>query len=116
MTKDEITQLARAAGFVGMDGDHGCLRKFAGLVAAAEVRRLTQVAQQALDAIHYWHWTGETPGAHDLLVKAHDALRDALHPAAPGPEMNHDYQDMLADFQRADHKAENRITAGGKAY
>lgn len=87
MTKDEISQLARTAGFVGMDGGNVCLRRFAELVAAAELRRLTEVAQQALDAIHYWHWTGETPGAHDLLVKAHDALRDALHPAAPGSDL-----------------------------
>lgn len=87
MTKDEISQLARTAGFVGIDGGNGCLRRFAELVAAAELRRLTEVAQQALDAIHYWHWTGETPGAHDLLVKAHEALRDVLHPAAPGSEL-----------------------------
>lgn len=100
MTKDEITQLARAAGFVGMDGDHGCLRKFAELVAAAEVRRLTQVAQQALDAIHYWHWTGETPGAHDLLMKAHDALRDALHPAAPVSELTKEHSNERQDGGR----------------
>lgn len=55
--------------------------------ARSKVERLTKVAQQALDAIHYWHWTGETPGAHDMLVKAHDALRDVLHPAAPGSEL-----------------------------
>ena len=36
MTRDEITHMAREAGFVGMDGDHGALRRFAALVAAAE--------------------------------------------------------------------------------
>ena len=36
MTRDEITHMAREAGFVGMDGDHGALRRFAALVVAAE--------------------------------------------------------------------------------
>ena len=36
MTRDEITRMAREAGFVGMDAQHGALRRFAALVAAAE--------------------------------------------------------------------------------
>lgn len=36
MTRDDITRMAREAGFVGMDGEHGALRRFAALVAAAE--------------------------------------------------------------------------------
>ena len=36
MTREDITRLAQEAGFVGMDGDHGALRRFAALVASAE--------------------------------------------------------------------------------
>ena len=36
MTREDITRMAREAGFVGFDGENKCLRKFAALVAAAE--------------------------------------------------------------------------------
>jgi hypothetical protein len=36
MTKDDITRMAKEAGFCGFDGDNKCLREFAELVAAAE--------------------------------------------------------------------------------
>ena len=36
MNREEITRLAQEAGFVGMDGEHGGLRRFAALVASAE--------------------------------------------------------------------------------
>ena len=36
MTREEITSMARKAGFVGFDGENKCLRQFAVLVAAAE--------------------------------------------------------------------------------
>ena len=34
MNRDDITRMAREAGFVGFDGDNGSLRRFAALVAA----------------------------------------------------------------------------------
>jgi len=40
MSRDDITRMAREAGFVGFDGDNGSLRRFAALVAAAERERL----------------------------------------------------------------------------
>lgn len=43
MNREEITKLAREAGFVGMDGDHGALRRFAALVAAAERKAMMQL-------------------------------------------------------------------------
>ena len=36
MKQEDITRLAQEAGFVGMDGEHGGLRRFAALVASAE--------------------------------------------------------------------------------
>ena len=36
MNRDDITRMARAAGFVGFDGENKCLRQFADLIAAAE--------------------------------------------------------------------------------
>ena len=49
MNKEDITRLAQEAGFVGMDGDHGALRRFAALVASAERERLTDAAMKAAE-------------------------------------------------------------------
>lgn len=42
MNRDDITRMAQEAGFVGMDGDHGALRRFAALVASAERERIAK--------------------------------------------------------------------------
>ena len=46
MTSDDITRMAREAGFVGMDGSHGALGRFAALVAAAEREACANVCEQ----------------------------------------------------------------------
>jgi len=45
MTRDEITSIAREAGFVGMDGLHKGLCRFAALVAAAEREACAKVCE-----------------------------------------------------------------------
>ena len=49
MNREDITRMAQEAGFVGMDGDHGALRRFAALVASAERERLTDAAMKAAE-------------------------------------------------------------------
>ena len=49
MTSDEITSIAREAGFVGMDGSHGALGRFAALVAAAEREACAKVCEKIYD-------------------------------------------------------------------
>lgn len=49
MTRDDITRMAREAGFVGMDGEHGALRRFAALVAAAEREACAKVLDEMAD-------------------------------------------------------------------
>jgi len=46
MNRDDITRIARKAGFVGFDGDNGSLRRFAALVAAAEREACAAIARQ----------------------------------------------------------------------
>jgi hypothetical protein len=40
MEREQITRMAREAGFVGLDGENKCLREFAALVVAAERERI----------------------------------------------------------------------------
>ena len=47
MNREEITRMAQEAGFVGMDGEHGGLRRFAALVASAEREACAKIADTA---------------------------------------------------------------------
>lgn len=50
MTRDDITRIAREAGFVGFDGDNGSLRRFAAIVAAAE----REACAKTIDEMHLY--------------------------------------------------------------
>lgn len=60
MTREDITRMARQAGFVGFDGDNKCLREFAILVAAAERERLhdkfMEIHKSQQHSNNYWHF------------------------------------------------------------
>ena len=47
MNREEITRMAREAGFVGFDGENKCLREFAALVVAAEREACAKVCESA---------------------------------------------------------------------
>lgn len=49
MTKDDITRMAKDAGFCGFDGENKCLREFANLVAAAEREACAEVCELMYD-------------------------------------------------------------------
>jgi hypothetical protein len=71
MDKNEITRIAREAGFVGMDGDHGALRRFANLVAAAEREKVARwQIGSGYSTVH-----GDT--IEDLLVELEWQVRES---------------------------------------
>ena len=51
MNKDDITRMAKEAGFCGFDGDNKCLREFANLVAAAEREACAKKCEELAE----WH-------------------------------------------------------------
>lgn len=61
MNRDDITRMARAAGFVGFDGENKCLRQFADLIAAAEREKVAAWMMQRSYA------TGHGDTIEDLL-------------------------------------------------
>ena len=67
MTRDEITSIAREAGFVGMDGSHGALGRFAALVAAAEREACAKVCQQVVDGGQYDGWQQYAAACRDEI-------------------------------------------------
>jgi hypothetical protein len=47
MTKDDITRMAKDAGFCGFDGENKCLREFANLVAETEREYCAKICDAA---------------------------------------------------------------------
>jgi hypothetical protein len=48
MAREDITRMAREAGFVGFDGENGSLRRFAALVRADEREACAKLADQLI--------------------------------------------------------------------
>ncbi len=90
MNKEDITRLAQEAGFVGMDGDHGALRRFAALVASAERESLREsfrvvTAAEASAAILH-----EREACAKLCENKETLLSWPTHAAAIRARGNHD--------------------------
>jgi hypothetical protein len=81
MTRDDITRMAREAGFVGFDGDNGPLRRFAALVAEAERERLLSTE------IHSCHANCQRFACVQTR-KAVEAEREACAKLCEEPEWN----------------------------
>ena len=84
MMEDFWSWLPKAYGEVG---DEPVFTKYNMEVAFAagaenEAKRFqdydTALLQQALDTMAYWLEHGETPGSHDMIQRAHDALQERL--------------------------------------
>jgi hypothetical protein len=72
MTRDDITRMAKEAGFCGFDGANKCLREFANLVAAAEREACAKLC------IEMASWHG------DLVTAAYDSAADAIRARGQG--------------------------------
>lgn len=75
MNRDDVTRIAREAGFVGMDGDHGALRRFAALVAAAERKACAKVCEMEAAASVLGHgrkavWQAQVAGRCATAIRA----------------------------------------------
>ena len=67
MNREDITRMAREAGFVGFDGDNKTLREFAALVAAAEREACAKVCEVHGSMAKHAVWMAEECAA---LIRA----------------------------------------------
>lgn len=70
MTRDDITRMAREAGFVGFDGDNGSLRRFAALVAAAEREACAKVCDATANNPNEWAYERSTAEELAAAIRA----------------------------------------------
>jgi hypothetical protein len=70
MNQEDITRMAREAGFVGFDGSNAMLCKFAALVAAAEREACVQIIEE------YQIPVGNSPAGELACEWTYDALKE----------------------------------------
>ena len=80
MTIDDITRMAKEAGFCGFDGDNKCLREFANLVAAAEREACALVCLMPVDEIQITDDCSEY--VHKDYIDCAEAIRARSNSAA----------------------------------
>jgi hypothetical protein len=56
MAREDISRMAREAGFVGFDGENGSLRRFAALVRADEREACAKVCEDNADDLSEGDW------------------------------------------------------------
>ena len=74
MNRDDITRMAREAGFVGFDGDNGSLRRFAALVADAEREKVAKWMTQRSYATGHGDTIGDLLAELDWQIKERIAI------------------------------------------
>ena len=75
MNRVEITRLAQEAGFVGMDGEHGGLRRFAALVASAEREACAEICKKHADVYAKLEGNPTAKSAWAACIDNRDAIR-----------------------------------------
>jgi hypothetical protein len=116
MTRDDITRIAREAGFVGFDGDNGSLRRFAALVRADERNKLAQWM------IDHSFATGHGDTVEDLLKELEWQVRESEREACAQVAEDSDhvvsgrgYYDQLGDADATARNIAIAIRARGQA-
>jgi hypothetical protein len=56
MAREDLSRMAREAGFVGFDGENGSLRRFAALVRADEREACAKVCEDNADDLSEGDW------------------------------------------------------------
>ena len=73
-----MEQLAEALGWGASTLHNKLARGELEVPTYVDGKRDTALLRQALDTLAYWLEHGETPGAHDMNQRTHDALQERL--------------------------------------